>query len=123
MLLNIIVALGMAVLAVYMMGKGTLCQTRRMAWIPLAVCGMELLTAGLLTPADFPVLTVLLVLLRLTIAGCCAAALRYDAAAARAKRRRRERLSRELRTALHPLHALPGSAPQRVRRTGDFHCA
>lgn len=126
MIFNCISALIMAALALYMVKRGTRRDTRLMAWIPAGVCGMELLSVGVLTPSAFPLLTVVLVLLRLTIAVSCVAALRHDAAVARAKQRRRERLNRELRTALHPLYVLEELSSQQAtpgRRSGGFHCA
>ena len=51
----------------------------------------------------------LLVALRLMLLGCCAVAMRRDAAMVRARQRRRARLARELHLALNPLHEVPAA--------------
>lgn len=107
MFLSIVSVAAMALTAVYMVlhAKGE--EARRLVWVPIAACGVELLAMGVLTPSLFPVLTAVLIGLRLCLLGICGVAMRRDAAAARARRRRRERLARELHAALHPLHEVP----------------
>lgn len=106
MTLSLLSAVAMAVMFVYMACRAKMSETRRMLWIPAASCALELMAAGLLSVTHFPLLTALLVVLRLALLGCCAAAVRRDAAMVRARARRRARLARELHAALHPLHAV-----------------
>lgn len=107
MLLSLMSAAAMAAMFVYMLCRAKMAETRRMLWLPAASCGMELMSMGLLSVTTFPWLTVLLVMLRLSLLGCCAVAMRRDAAMVRARRRRRARLARELHLALNPLHEVP----------------
>ena len=79
----------MAIMFLYMVNKARFASTRRLALIPMAACGMEILAAGMLTPGLFPLLTAALVCLRAVILGCCVAAMRRDAAMARVRARRR----------------------------------
>lgn len=107
MTLSLLSAVAMAAMFVYMVCNAKMRETRRMLWIPAASCVMELLAAGMLSAVNFPVLTALLVLLRLAMLGCCAVAMRRDAAMVRARARRRARLAQQLHAALNPLHEVP----------------
>ena len=115
MTLSMLSAAAMAAMFVYMACRAKMAETRRMLWIPAASCAMELMAAGLLT-ARFPLLTALLVVLRLALLGCCGIAMRRDAAMVRARARRRARLARELHAALNPLHEIPAAAMTRAAR-------
>lgn len=109
MLLSLLSIVAMAVMFVYMACHAKMKETRRMLWVPAASCGMELLAMGMLSATNFPLLTALLVVLRLALLGCCAAAMRRDAAMVRARARRRAKLARELHAALNPLHEIPAA--------------
>ena len=89
MLLSIVSAVLLAAYALNMLSKGHNTVSRRMAWIPAAMSAMEMAMCGVLLVWDYPVLTLLLVLCRVTVLGCCATALKRDAAAERNRRRRR----------------------------------
>lgn len=107
MLLSLLSAVSMAAMFVYMVCCAKMPETRRLLWLPAAGCVVELLAAGMLSVTRFPLMTALLVLLRLALLGCCAAAMRRDAAMARARQRRRALLARQLHAALNPLHEVP----------------
>ena len=81
--------IAMVALFVYMIRKAQFAQTKKVALVPLATGFVDLLAAGLLNPGHYPVLTILLAAMRLTIVGCCVLALRQDAAMTRQKARRR----------------------------------
>lgn len=105
MILNVLTVAVMGGLFVYMMRKSVLASTRQLAFVPLGVCAVEMFATGLLHPVSFPVLTVLLIVLRLVIAGCCVLAIRRDAAYARRRTRKNNAVRAELRREL--VHALP----------------
>ncbi len=96
MLLSIFTVVLMAGMFLWMINRAKLGRTRRMALIPLACAVIELLCAGVLTPSLFPVLTAVLVALRLIILACCIGALKADAAQAA----RRARSMRKKRAAM-----------------------
>ena len=91
MILSLCSIAAMAGMFLYMFNKAKFARTRRMALLPLAGAVMEGIAAGALTPGLFPVLTAVLVVLRLTILLCCAGAMRQDAAMARRRSRIRRR--------------------------------
>ena len=89
MWLSIMSVIVMGAMFLYMVNKAKFAVTRRMALIPLGACVMEALATGLLTPLAFPILTLVLVTLRLIILTCCVGAIRQDAVMARNRVRRR----------------------------------
>ncbi len=97
----------MVLLFAYMVLKAQRAETRRLAMVPLGVAAVELLVSGLLTASMHPVLTAILVAMRLVILGCCVAAMRRDAALARSRARRRIRKKRAATLALRELQAHP----------------
>lgn len=103
MLMSLFNVMVMGALFVYMVSKAKYATARRMALIPLCVCGVEMLVFGLLQAELFPALTAVLAVLRLVIALCCVKAMRRDAAIARQRARRARQQRRE---ALHPV-AMP----------------
>lgn len=117
MFLSILSIAAMAAMSVYMFAHARGNEAKRMAWLPAASAVLELLAFGMLSITHFPLLTLALVMLRLSLLGLCSVAMRRDALAARARQRRRERLARELHAALNPLHEIParGAAPARSR--------
>lgn len=76
----------------WMINKAKFASTRRMSLLPLCCAGMELLATGILTPELFPLLTFLLISMRIAILACCVGAMRRDAAMA-ARRTRRKAMS------------------------------
>ena len=110
MMLNLVFAFLMAGMFLYMLCRSKMRETREFLWLPLGTCLVELMTAGLLSTATFPVLTVALLLLRIALFGFCVLVMKRDAALARAKKQKRERQKRELYYALHPLHEIPTGA-------------
>ncbi len=115
MILNLTFALLMAGMFLYMLCRSKMRETREFLWLPLGTCAVELLSMGLLSAVKFPVLTLLLVALRLSMFGFCVLLMKRDAALARAEKKKRARQKRELYNALHPLHEVPagGAAPSR----------
>jgi len=110
MFLSIVSIAAMAAMSVYMFAHARGGEARRLAWLPAASAVLELLAFGMLSITHFPLLTLLLTGLRLSLLGLCTVAMRRDALAARARQRRREQLARELRAALNPLHEIPAGA-------------
>lgn len=88
MTLNIINVVIMSVMFLYMINKAKFARARRMSLIPLGCAFIELMTAGLLSPALFPLLTGALIALRSLILFCCALEMKRDAATARRLARR-----------------------------------
>lgn len=95
MLLSIISAVAMGGMALTMLVRAHQAKTCRMAILPLAAACLECLTIGCLTPSAFPFMTLLLVVLRATLFGCCFVALHRDLAKAKSKARR-QKLARRL---------------------------
>ncbi len=99
MLLSIISALFMSGIALTMLVRAHQTKTCRMALMPAIAACMEFLTAGFLTPANFPWLTLLLIGWRITLASCCIIALQRDIAVAKTAERRKKIARRiEVRT-------------------------
>lgn len=88
MLLSLVNVVAMGALFIHMFRKAKFATARRMALLPLAVCGVEMLVFGLLEVELFPLLTVLLTALRAVIGLCCVYAMQRDAAMARKQMRR-----------------------------------
>ena len=109
MMLSLISAVAMAAMFLYMICTAKMAETRRVAWIPAATCGVELLALGVITPGSHLGITLLLIALRLTLLSVCVVAMRRDAAMVRARARRRAKLARELHAALNPLHEIPAA--------------
>ncbi len=91
MILSLCSIVAMTGMFLYMFNKAVRISTRRMALLPLVCAVMEGIAAGALTPSLFPVLTAVLVVLRLAILLCCFGAMRQDAAVARRRARIRRR--------------------------------
>jgi len=109
-MLNMVFALLMAGMFVYMLVRAKMPETRQLLWLPVATCAVELMTAGLLSVTKFPVVTLLLMGLRLSLFGFCVLVMKRDAALARARRQKRAQLKRRLHAALNPLHEIPAGA-------------
>ncbi len=107
---NMVFALLMAGTFVYMLLRAKMPQTRQLLWLPACTCAVELMTAGLLSVAKFPVVTMLLMMLRLSLFGFCVLVMKRDTALARARRQKRAQLKRRLHAALNPLHEIPAGA-------------
>ena len=118
MILSLLSVVLMGGLFLLMINKAKVMRARRMAGIPLAACILEILAAGMLHPLDFPVLTLLLVALRLVIVGCCVGAMREDAAMARRRDARKKELTRALRNnvTVFPTRDARRMAPRRPSR-------
>lgn len=107
MIFNLLFALLMAGMFLYMLCRSKMSETRAFLWLPAGACLVELLTVGMLSVTHFPVLTAVLVVLRLSLFGLCVVVMKRDAALARARKQKRDRLKRELHAALNPLHEIP----------------
>lgn len=116
MIISYITAIIMAMACGYMVFAAKMPGTKKVAIVPAMSCAVELWIADVIAPAEYPMLTVLLVLLRAALLGTCVYAMRRDAAAVRAKARRRERLKRELFVALNPIHEIPAGGRRTVTR-------
>ena len=90
MIFSVVVATVFGTVSLYMMMAAKCTVTRRMAWIPLSMSMIELAMCGALAMGEYPVLTGILLLCRLTVLVCCAMAMKRDAAVVRNRRRRRE---------------------------------
>lgn len=113
MILSIISVIAMGVMFVYMINKAKFARTRRMAFLPMACCGMEILATGILHPASFPLLTILLVSLRLVILGCCIGAMHQDAIMVRRRETNRMRSARMVRDNVTAFPVPPRELPRR----------
>ena len=89
MLLSFVAAVLFAAFALNMITKGKKSLSFRMVWIPAAMSAMEMAMCGVLLVWDYPVLTLILMVSRITVLTCCALAVKRDTAAARNRRRRR----------------------------------
>ena len=90
MILSVVVAAVFGAVSLYMITAAKYTVTRRMGWIPLSMSMMELAMCGVLAMGEYPVLTVILMLCRLTVLTCCTLSMKRDAAMVRNRRRRRE---------------------------------
>ncbi len=90
MVFSVVTAAVFGAVSLYMLVAAKCTVTRRMAWIPLSMAAMELAMCGVLAMGEYPVLTVILMLCRLTVLACCALSMKRDAAVVRNRRRRRE---------------------------------
>lgn len=113
MILSIVSVIAMGVMFVYMINKAQFARTRRMAFLPMACCGMEILATGILHPASFPALTVLLVALRLVILGCCIGAMHQDAVMVKRREIKRLKLARAVHDNVTAFPAAPRVLPSR----------
>ena len=90
MLFNIFNIIVMVVTFLYVFNKARYTQTRLVALVPLGMALVDICSVR----ANFlavPALAVVMIALRITVLGCCYAALRNDRIAARAEARRRLR--------------------------------
>ena len=71
-----ILVMGFAFL--YMINKAHFAQTRRVALVPLGFCAVDLLCAGAVPFGTYPVVSLLLMVLRLAVLLCCAGAMHKD---------------------------------------------
>ena len=76
-----ILVMGFAFL--YMINKAHFAQTRHVALVPLGFCAVDLLCAGAVPFGTYPVVSLLLMVLRLAVLLCCAGAMHKDTVAAR----------------------------------------
>ena len=120
-MMNLICAALFAGIALTMICRARFERTRRVAFVLMGACVVELLAAGLLSLTAYPVLTALLIALRLALMACGVAALRADAAAARRRAERRRAFVRQWRCTQYPPVIVP-SAPS-VRRVESAKCA
>lgn len=109
-MLNVINVVIMGVLCAYMVKKAQFRTARRMALIPLGICLTDVLAFGLLKAELFPVLTLILAALRLTVVLCCNVALRRDAAMVRARARRLRRQRQTVPTQVVSAPRTPAAA-------------
>ncbi len=119
MVLSLISIAAMGGMFLYMWSRAKFAATRRVALVPLMTCGVEMFAAGLLSVTTFPVLTAVLVLLRLVILGCCVGAMHHDKVMACRRETRKQQFVRRLRCAEHTLTAVEPSrrAPQAAGTT------
>ena len=103
MLYNLSNVIMMGALTLIMVRRARYSTGRRMLYIPLMMTVMKVLFCNTLRPAAFPVLTVLLFVLRLTVILCCVGELKREAA----RTARRQRLRREARHSEHIGQVVP----------------
>ena len=107
MVLSVVAAAVFGAASLYMITAAKCTVTRRMAWIPLSMSLMELAMCGALAMGEYPVLTVILMLCRLTVLTCCTLSMKRDAAMVRNRRRRREVWRRIAYDMTAEMHAQP----------------
>lgn len=90
----------MAAVCGWLLIRGKMYQTRVIAWIPAAVCAVELYLADVMV--TFSVWTIMLILFKIVIVSSCVGAMRYERAVMAARAKRRRELREELRRALAP---------------------
>lgn len=108
----------MAVMVIYILQKGVRKETRLLALLPAGMGLIELLGVGVLTPSSYPILTIVALLMKLVVIGCCVGAVRRDMALVRARQRRRQWLKQELHKALQPA-LVPVPCRQRPTTAGQ----
>ena len=86
MILSVVSVIAMGIMFIVMIRKASFKSTRKLALLPLTACLMEMIATGVLHPAQFPLVTGLLVFLRISILFCCAGALRWDLLAKKKQR-------------------------------------
>lgn len=91
---NLFNAVWMGVLTLVMAKRAKFSVGRRMMYIPLMMCVVELMMANVLTPGLAPVLTAILTVARLAVTVCCVGELRREAAYMK-RRARIRRLARQ----------------------------
>lgn len=94
MIWNLLNVIWMGALTLVMANRAKFSAGRRMMYIPLAMCVMEIMFVDLLTPGLAPALTALLFVARLAVTGCCVGELRREAAYMK-RRARIRRLARQ----------------------------
>lgn len=98
MVWNILHISVMALAFLYVFNKTEFSRNRIVALVPLAMMVLDVCSAQF----DFwsvPVLAVILVAMRMTVIGCCIAAVRRDRAMVRARQRQRTKARMVMRTA------------------------
>ncbi len=110
MFLNVISALVMGGMFLYMWNRARFATARKAALVPLAVCVLEMLSMGMLSPAAFPALTALLVFLRLSILAGCAGVMQEDKVKAARRQTKKVRRAQKAAVAAYQLR-LEQSAP------------
>lgn len=75
---SLISILMMGATFLYMINKAHFAQTRRVALVPLGFCAVDMLCAGTVPFGTYPVIAIMLVILRLTVLLCCAGAMHKD---------------------------------------------
>lgn len=90
MVFSVIAAAVFGAAGLYMVLASKIGISRRMAWIPLSMAALELAMGGMIALGGPLVLTMIMMACRVTVLGCCATAVKRDAAAERNRRRRRE---------------------------------
>lgn len=88
MLVTLIMVVLLTATFLYMFSNARFARTRRVALVPLACAGMEVLAAGVLSASLHPLLTGIRLAMIAVILTCCYAAMRKDAAMARRRARR-----------------------------------
>lgn len=113
MVFSVIAAAVFGAVSLYMMMTSKAGLARRMAWIPLSMAAMELAMGGIIALGGPIVLTVIMMLCRVTVLSCCVAATKRDAAVVRNRRRRREVWRRVAYEMTAEVQAMPTIAPAR----------
>lgn len=113
MIWNLLNVVWMGVLTLVMAKRAKFSAGRRMMYIPLAMCMMEIMLIKVLTPGLAPALTALLVVARLTVTGCCVGELRRE----KAYMKRRARIRRLARQAENVGLVIPMFGAKEAGRT------
>lgn len=113
MILSVVSVIAMGIMFIVMIRKASFKSTRKLALLPLTACLMEMIATGVLHPAQFPLVTGLLVFLRISILFCCAGALRWDLLAR--KKQRMKAAAANRRQVLTFVGKLSTTSDKRVR--------
>ncbi len=106
MIISIMSITAFVMMTVYMMFRASFTATRRVALVPLAMSGLEVMMFGLVSGVTNPAVMMLLVAARLVILGVCCAAMHHDREAMKARVRLRNRFRADMYNTMEPLRVI-----------------
>ncbi len=106
MIISIMSVTAFVMMSVYMLVWSNFACTRRLAIIPCVMTGAELAMFGLLSSVSNPVVTVLLLALRVVMLAVCFKAMHADREAQKARKRLRQRFHYDLHNTMEPLRLM-----------------
>ncbi len=106
MMISIMSITAFVMMTVYMMFRANFTATRRVALVPAAMIGLEVMLFGLISGVTNPTVMLLLVAARLVILGACSAAMHHDREAMKARVRLRNRFHADMINTMEPLRVI-----------------